>query len=175
LRASTDTGRSFALNASLMHAAIDVGIAEEALTDARDYILTSNRPWINNPYDEHAKEPFVIREFGRFGVEVRIAKVSLLHAARLIDAARATPVQDALLAARMAIADARILASGAATRIADQFFLLTGARATRAQYGLDRHWRNARTHSLHDPLRWKEFHLGNYYLNGVVPPDGSYI
>jgi SfnB family sulfur acquisition oxidoreductase len=175
LRAETDTGRSFALNASLIHAAIDVGIAEEALADARDYILTANRPWINNPYDEHAKEPFVIREFGRLGVGVRSAHVALLHAARLIDAARAAPTHQALLAARMAIADARILASEAATAVADQFFLLTGARATRAQYGLDRHWRNARTHSLHDPLRWKEFHLGNFYLNGIEPPPASYI
>jgi SfnB family sulfur acquisition oxidoreductase len=175
LRASTDTGRSFALNASLIHAAIDVGIAEEALADARDYILTANRPWINNPHDEHAKEPFVIREFGRLGVEVRTARLSLLEASRLIDAARAKPAPESLLAARMAIADARILASEAATRVSDQFFLITGARATRAKYGLDRHWRNARTHSLHDPLRWKEFHLGNFYLNGVEPPDGSYI
>jgi SfnB family sulfur acquisition oxidoreductase len=175
LRAETNTGRSFALNASLIHAAIDVGIAEEVLADARHYILTANRPWINNPHEEHAKEPFVIREFGRFGVEVRSAYVSLLHAARLIDAARAAPTPQALIEARMAIADARILASEAATRVADQFFLLTGARATRAEYGLDRHWRNARTHSLHDPLRWKEFHLGNFYLNGIEPPPGSYI
>ena len=112
----------------------------------------------------------MIREFGRLGVGVRSAHVALLHAARLIDAARAAPTHQALLAARMAIADARILSSEAATAVADRFFLLTGARATRAQYGLDRHWRNARTHTLHDPVRWKYFHVGNYALNGVAPP-----
>ncbi|MBR1222995.1 SfnB family sulfur acquisition oxidoreductase [Bradyrhizobium sp. U87765 SZCCT0131] len=175
LRAESDSARSYALNASLIHAAIDVGIAEDVLGDARDYIVTANRPWINNPHDEHAKEPFVIRDFGRFGVAVRTAHVSLLNAARLIDRARAEPGQQTLLDARMAIADARIVASEAATKVADEFFLLTGARATRARYGLDRHWRNARTHSLHDPLRWKEFHLGNFYLNGIEPPPGSYI
>ena len=175
LRAATDRGQSFALNASLMHAAIDVGIAEEVLADARGYILTSSRPWLHNPHDTHAEEPFVVREFGQFGVRVRTARLSLLHAAKLIDDARADPKPESLLAAKMAIADARLVASDAATHVSDQFFLLTGARATRARLGLDRHWRNARTHSLHDPLRWKEFHLGNYYLNGVEPPPGSYI
>lgn len=175
LRAPTERGRSFALNTSLLHVAIDVGIAEEALEDARRYILESNRPWINNPHPEHAQEPFVIRDFGRLGLSVRTAKVSLHHAARLVDVARAEPTEASLLAARMAIADARIIASEAATTVSDQFFLLTGARATLGKYGLDRHWRNARTHSLHDPLRWKEYHLGNYYLHGIDPGAGSYI
>jgi alkylation response protein AidB-like acyl-CoA dehydrogenase len=39
-----------------------------------------------------------------------------------------------------------------------------------AEHNLDRHWRNARTHTLHDPVRWKYFHVGNYHLNGVNPP-----
>jgi SfnB family sulfur acquisition oxidoreductase len=173
--APADSGRSFSLNASLIHAAIDVGIAEEVLADAGSYIREQNRPWINNPYDEHAKEPFVIREFGKFGVLVRTAALSLREAARQIDAARESPSMETVLAARLAVADARLLGSEAATKVADEFFLLTGARATLGKYGLDRHWRNARIHSLHDPLRWKEFHLGNYYLNGIAPPPGSYI
>jgi SfnB family sulfur acquisition oxidoreductase len=175
LVAAEDDGRSFVLNSSLIHAAIDVGIAEETLSDAADYICHHNRPWIENPYEEHAKEPFVIRDFGKLGVLVRTAALSLREAARLIDVARATPARATVLAARLAIADARLVASEAVTTVTDQFFLLTGARATLGKYGLDRHWRNARTHSLHDPLRWKEFHLGNYYLNGVTPPRGSYI
>lgn len=40
----------------------------------------------------------------------------------------------------------------------------------RSQHALDRHWRNARTHTLHDPVRWKYAILGNYHLNGVNPP-----
>jgi len=175
LRARTDVGRSFALNASLIHAAIDVGIAEEALDDAARYIRSNNRPWLGNPHDEHAREPFVVRDFGRLGVLARTARLSLLHAARLIDEARRAPTPEALIAARMAIADSRLVASEAATRIADEFFLLTGGRATLAKHALDRHWRNARTHSLHDPLRWKEYHIGNYYLNGEVPGPGNYI
>lgn len=163
------------LLASLIHAAIDQGIAEEVLDDAGTYIRESNRPWIDNPFEEHAKEPFVIKEFGELAVIVRTAGVSLKHAARAVDEARANPTDETVLEARLAIADARINTGNAATRISDQFFTLTGARATLEKYALDRHWRNARTHSLHDPFRWKHFHLGNYYLNGVVPGPRTYI
>jgi SfnB family sulfur acquisition oxidoreductase len=175
LNAPRDIGRSFVLNANLIHGAIDLGIAEAVLEDARHYILTQNRPWTHNPNPTHAEEPFVIRDFGRLGVVARTARVALIHAAGLVDAARREATPEAVLAARLAIADARILTSEAATKLSHEFFALTGARATLGKHALDRHWRNARTHSLHDPLRWKEFHLGNYYLNGVVPLLGSYI
>lgn len=35
---------------------------------------------------------------------------------------------------------------------------------------LHRHWRDARTHTLHDPPRWKIQHIGRYVLNGTRPP-----
>jgi alkylation response protein AidB-like acyl-CoA dehydrogenase len=51
-----------------------------------------------------------------------------------------------------------------------KLFDLAGAGATLAKYNLDRHWRNARTHTLHDPVRWKYHAIGNYALNGIKPP-----
>jgi alkylation response protein AidB-like acyl-CoA dehydrogenase len=45
-----------------------------------------------------------------------------------------------------------------------------GSRATLEAYGLDRFWRNACTHSLHDAARWKYHHIGSYFLNDVKPP-----
>ncbi|AIO69791.1 putative acyl-CoA dehydrogenase domain protein [Burkholderia oklahomensis] len=35
---------------------------------------------------------------------------------------------------------------------------------------LDRHWRNARTHTLHDPVCWKYIAIADYYLNDAPPP-----
>mgnify|MGYP002131049328 CR=1 FL=1 len=49
-------------------------------------------------------------------------------------------------------------------------FELMGARATATHYGFDRYWRNVRTHTLHDPVRWKYHAVGNYVLNGIRPP-----
>ena len=163
------------LLAALIHSAIDLGIAEDALADARDYILHSNRPWIDNPYDTHAKEPFIIQSFGELGLKVRTAQRLLRHAAGEIDAARASGLAADALEAGHATADARITCGRAALDVADELFALTGARATQEKFDLDRHWRNARTHTLHDPLRWKLYHLGNYFLNGIEPGPRSLI
>lgn len=49
-----------------------------------------------------------------------------------------------------------------------------GARVTAARYGFDRYWRNVRTHTLHDPAYYKAREVGNFVLNGVIPPVGLY-
>ena len=170
-----DSTRPTRLLAALIHSAIDLGIAEEALADTRHYILNHNRPWIDNPFEEHAQESFVIQAFGEQGFAVRSAQRLLRHAAGEIDRAWADGSPEAALEAGLATADARIACARAALAVSDQLFALTGARATLEKYGLDRHWRNARTHTLHDPLRWKLYHLGNYYLNGVEPGPRSLI
>ncbi len=170
-----DSRRPVRLLAALIHAAIDLGIAEEALADAKRYILDNNRPWIDNPSDSHAKEPFVIQAFGELGLVVRSATRLLSHAAREVDCAWADGGAASAIEAGLAAADARISCARAAVAVSDQLFPLTGARATLEKYDFDRHWRNARTHTLHDPLRWKLFHLGNHYLNGIEPGPSSLI
>lgn len=170
-----DATRPTRLLAALIHSAIDQGIAEEAQDDLRHYILEQNRPWIDNPHDQHAHEPFIVQAFGEVSHAVRAAGRLLKAAASDIDLAWADGGKDAALQAGLATADARIACGNAALKIADQLFALTGARSTLAEHDLDRHWRNARTHTLHDPLRWKLFHLGNYYLNGIEPGPRSLI
>ncbi|WP_198664433.1 hypothetical protein [Jiangella endophytica] len=48
------------------------------------------------------------------------------------------------------------------------------ARRWRA-LGLDRRWRNARTHTLHDPATWKLKHLGRWIVDGAEPPNHAQI
>jgi alkylation response protein AidB-like acyl-CoA dehydrogenase len=56
----------------------------------------------------------------------------------------------------------------------EKLFELAGSAATLASHNLDRHWRNARVHTLHDPVRWKYHAVGNYALNGTPPPRHSW-
>ena len=63
-----------------------------------------------------------------------------------------------------------MLTTQIAIEATNRLFELAGTRSTLAVHGLDRHWRNARVHTLHDPVRWKFFHVGNWYLNGTHPP-----
>ena len=52
---------------------------------------------------------------------------------------------------------------------ANKLFELAGTRSTLGTHNLDRFWRDARTHTLHDPVRWKYHLLGAYTLNGTLP------
>ena len=77
-------------------------------------------------------------------------------------------------ASLIVVAEAKILTTEIAILATNKLHELGGTRSTLAQYNLDRHWRNARTHTLHDPVRWKYFHVGNYALNGISPPSHAW-
>jgi alkylation response protein AidB-like acyl-CoA dehydrogenase len=91
-------------------------------------------------------------------------------AGRAVDRAVENPMQGSVAEAQVAVAEAKVLSTEIAITATNKLFELVGARATLGELNLDRHWRNARTHTLHDPVRWKYAILGNYHLNGVNPP-----
>lgn len=82
----------------------------------------------------------------------------------------AAPDAETVAAAQLAVAEAKVLTTEVALGASNTLFELAGTRATLAEHNLDRHWRNARTHTLHDPVRWKYAIVGNHALNGVNPP-----
>jgi alkylation response protein AidB-like acyl-CoA dehydrogenase len=59
--------------------------------------------------------------------------------------------------------------------IASDLFALAGTAAVDDSHNLHRHWRNARTITLHDPARWKYHHVGNHVVNGTFPPPSAYV
>lgn len=69
----------------------------------------------------------------------------------------------------IAIATAKVAASRNGLELCSKVFEVTGARATQTSVALDRHWRNLRTQSLHDPLDYKLQELGDWALNGTSP------
>jgi len=157
------------------HAAIDLGIAEEAFKDALDYIRTRSRPWYGSGMEKLSDEPMVIQRIGEFQQDLDAARLFLRRGAELVDIARANPTPDSTLAASLGVAQARIATDRASLRITHELFELCGTKSTFEEFNLHRHWRNARTHTLHDPIRWKTQYLGNYILNGVRPPKNGLI
>jgi alkylation response protein AidB-like acyl-CoA dehydrogenase len=90
------------------------------------------------------------------------------------DSAVENPTAETVAKAQIAVAEAKVLSTEISIAATNKLFELAGTRSTLAVHNLDRHWRNARTHTLHDPVRWKYAVLGNYFLNGVVPPLHSW-
>ncbi len=68
--------------------------------------------------------------------------------------------------ALIAVATAKVTAA----EVASDLFKVSGTRSAVDSLGLHRHWRDARTHTLYDPARWKIQHIGRYVLNGTRPP-----
>ncbi|MCY1432129.1 sulfur acquisition oxidoreductase, SfnB family [compost metagenome] len=118
----------------------------------------------------------MIADIGRLQLELHAAQALLSKAARTLDEVNAAPV-DAASAARasIAVAEAKVLTTEIALQASEKLFELAGSRATLAEFNLDRHWRNARVHTLHDPVRWKYHAVGAYHLNGTLPARHSWI
>ncbi len=85
------------------------------------------------------------------------------------------PTADTVAAASIAVAGSQGPDHRVAILATNKIFELGGARSTLLKHNLDRHWRNARVHTVHDPVRWKYPIVGNYYLNQVLPPRHSWI
>ena len=154
----------------VIQAAVDAGIAKAAIDDTVRFVRTKSRPWVDSGLDHAWQDPYTIQAVGDLTMR--------LHAAEaLLDAGRAATAPDgrrsyqtSVAAAQIAVAEAKVLTTEISITATNKFFELAGTRSTLAEHNLDRHWRNARTHTLHDPVRWKYAIIGNYVLNGMNPP-----
>ncbi|MER6078858.1 SfnB family sulfur acquisition oxidoreductase [Streptomyces sp. NPDC001833] len=156
--------------AQLLHAAIDVGIAAGALAEAAEFVRTRSRPWFESGVETAAEDPLLIQRFGELAVLVRASEALLREAARAVDAAGAGLTDASAAEASVAVAAAKVQAAEAAVTVAGALFEVSGTRSALDSLNLHRHWRDARTHTLHDPARWKIQHIGRYVLNGTRPP-----
>ncbi|BCL18296.1 hypothetical protein GCM10017668_01390 [Streptomyces tuirus] len=156
--------------AQLLHAAIDAGIASGALAEAVEFVRTKSRPWFESGLETAAEDPLLIQRFGELAIRVRAAEALLREAARAVDAARDDLTDDSAAEASIAVATAKVSAAETAVEVGSALFEVAGTRSALDSLGLHRHWRDARTHTLHDPVRWKIQHIGRYVLNGTRPP-----
>ncbi|MFO1061888.1 MAG: SfnB family sulfur acquisition oxidoreductase [Dongiaceae bacterium] len=159
----------------IVHAAVDAGIAVAAIEDTRAFVRGNARPWIDSGQARAADDPYTIAAVGELQLRLHAAEALLARAGRILDAAIAEATPQTVAAASIAVAEAKVLTTEIAIQATNRLFELAGTRSTLAQHGLDRHWRNARVHTLHDPVRWKYHAIGNYYLNEVRPPRHSWI
>ena len=157
-------------HAQIMHAAIEAGLARGALADTIEFVRTRSRPWKDAGVERAVDDPYTIAEIGDMRIRVSASDALLERAGRFVDAAVAAPTVETVAAASIAVAEAKAAATEAALHVSSKLIELAGSRATLREFGLDRHWRNARTHSVHDPVRWKYRAVGDYWLNGVNPP-----
>lgn len=156
--------------AQIIHAAVQVGIARGALGEALSYVRAHSRPFFELDIEHGYEDPHTIHAIGDVSIRVHAADALLARAGRILDIATENLDENTVAAASIAVAEIKALGTEAAQLASTKLIELGGARSTLEAYGLDRYWRNARTHSLHDPVRWKYHHIGKFYLSGILPP-----
>jgi SfnB family sulfur acquisition oxidoreductase len=156
--------------AQLIQAGVDAGIAKAALDDTLELVRTRTRPWPDSGLPRATDDPHTIREVGDLTIRLHAAEALLERAGKVLDALPRVLSDADLARASVAVAEAKVLTTEVALAAGSKLFELAGTQSTFAELNLDRHWRNARTHTLHDPVRWKYHLVGNYVLNGVAPP-----
>jgi SfnB family sulfur acquisition oxidoreductase len=154
----------------IIQAAIDAGIARTAIRETIEFVRTRARPWIDSKVEKASEDPLTISQIGDLEIRLHAAEALLQRAARTLDDAEEVPSEATVATVSIAVAEAKVLTTEIAILATNKLFELAGTQSTLGKYNLDRHWRNARTHTLHDPVRWKYYAIGNYYLNNVNPP-----
>ncbi|MDQ1131337.1 acyl-CoA dehydrogenase family protein [Microbacterium sp. SORGH_AS_0888] len=154
-----------------------LGIAQGALAQARE--LTNARPnsWFLSGVERYRDDPFVQRLYGELVAQVAAVEALADSVNRAYDRSigkgdAVTSDDRAELAQR--IAQLKVVSSDTAIDVSNRVFEATGSSSTASKVGLDLHWRNARTHSLHDPVDYKKLEVGAHFLTGVVQPISLY-
>lgn len=148
--------------AQLLHAAIDLGIADAALADSAAVLR----------HDHDAQR---LARFGWLGACQAAAGALLDDAALQVDALTAVPGQTIHDAAALAVTAARVLCADLASQAGAAVFELAGRRLLADAARPDRHWRDARRHDAGRPARQQARVIGDHCLNGTPPPrHGAY-
>jgi alkylation response protein AidB-like acyl-CoA dehydrogenase len=162
--------------------ACQAGIVRNVLADAIDYGRSQARPITHSPAATARDDHFVQRQVGEIAAFSHAIDALVLAAADTLDESASSiladhPEIDRILAeSAITVAKAQVAVGPLALRAAEGIFNVGGASATSRKRNFDRHWRNVRTITSHNPLFYKEKAVGDYLLNAVPPPtDGGYF
>ena len=165
------------LVAQLTMANLYLGIGEGAFEVAREYTNESARPWFTAGVARSIDDPLVQYRYGELWLLLRPAQFAANAAASALQ--HALDKGETLTAgergrAAIAVAEAKVLSHRASVEVSSRLFEVTGARSTSSRLALDRFWRNARVHTLHDPVDDKLREIGRFCVEGRVPEPTPY-
>ncbi|HWH92860.1 MAG TPA: hypothetical protein VNT03_03280 [Baekduia sp.] len=159
--------------------AVTAGILRAIRDDAAALVHRRRRSFDHVEHRIPAQDPQYLQVVGTIAADAFAAEAIVLAAADAIQVAADSvgadglPSPDAARDAQLAAAQAKVAVDGFAARTATALFDAGGASATRSAYNLDRHWRNVRTISTHNPAHWKATVVGDHLVNGVAPPNNG--
>ncbi len=166
-------GRTYATSyLQLVQLAVLAGIARRALDDTTAWVQDRTRTFTHGSADLPRHDPLVQQVIGRLSAAAYASRTLVLDIADQIDALFAAGGEDEKLldAVEFDVARAQAVIIPLVLDATTQLFEVGGASITSERLRLDRHWRNARTISVHNPLIFKLRSVGDHVLNGTELP-----
>lgn len=156
----------------LIQLAVLAGIAQRAERDAREWVAQRTRGYTHSAADLPRHDPLVQQVIGRLSAAAFGARATVLAVAELLDDVLAVGATDekALVEVELAAARAQLAVIDTVVPATSELFEVGGASITSERLRLDRHWRNARTISVHNPALQKARAIGDHLLNGADLP-----
>lgn len=156
----------------LVQLSVLAGIARRAERDAREWVAARTRGYTHSAADLPRQDPLVQQVIGRLSAAAFAAEAGVLAVADVLDKLLADRKQDEKLvvAAELAAARAQLAVIDLVLPATTLLFEVGGASAVSERLRLDRHWRNARTISVHNPAIQKARAIGDHLLNGADLP-----
>lgn len=160
--------------------AIVAGVLESVVDDGVALLRSRTRSFSHSVTQAPVDDPLLQKLLGELASTAYIARTAVLDAAEAIGAATDSErngAPDAALAteAQLKVAKVKVHLDAIAPEAATRLLELGGASASSRQRNLDRHWRNIRTISLHNPVADKARVIGENLLHGTALPANAYF
>jgi alkylation response protein AidB-like acyl-CoA dehydrogenase len=160
--------------------AVTAGILRSVRNDAVALVQRRARNFSHASAGSAAEDRQVLQVVGEISADTFAAEAVVLAAADAIQAAfdsvvDGAPAPAVAEAAQLAAAQAKIAIDRFSYATAARLFDVGGASATQRIYNLDRHWRNVRVTSTHNPTFLKASAVGDHHVNGAPFPGNAYF
>ncbi|EIM14852.1 acyl-CoA dehydrogenase family protein [Pseudomonas chlororaphis] len=153
------------------------GIGRAAVRDVANEVRNRKRIYSHGNAPRVSEDAQVQQVVGEISALVYAAEASAVRAAQPAQQAylaRFTGNDEteraANIAAEIQSATAQVVVTELIQRATSELFNALGASDIRQGKALDRHWRNARTVSSHNPVIYKARIVGDWAINGSEPP-----
>lgn len=160
--------------------AVVAGVLQTVVDDGVELLRSRTRNFSHAVAEAPVDDPLYQRQLGELASVAYVARAAVLDAASAIEAATDSVrdgVPDAELAAeaQLKVAKVKVHLDDVAPEAATRLLELGGASAASRQRNLDRHWRNVRTITLHNPVGHKARVIGQNLLHGTPIPANAYF
>ncbi|MFD9440662.1 acyl-CoA dehydrogenase family protein [Streptomyces sp. NPDC060006] len=150
-----------------------LGMAEGVLAEAREYSRATHSPWHPDWPAGSPQDPQILTLYGELTVLTRAASALTDQAQEAVHGGlerRESLTYDEYAEISVLVAMAEAATSRAAQEATSRALDIVGPRSASSRLGFDRFWRNARTHTLYEPVAPRLRDVGDYFLNGAHPP-----